>query len=95
MMGEKIKQFFANHSISTHSIATVIAALIGAFYSVPQFHDYVLMVYAHIPKWGKDLIATGIALYMWYRSGRATQPAQAQKDQAPPQAAQFNGQKIP
>jgi hypothetical protein len=84
MMGEKIKQFFVNHSISTHSIATVIAALIGAFYSVPQFHDYVLMVYAHIPKWGKDLIATGIALYMWYRSGRAAQVAPPTNEQKIP-----------
>lgn len=66
---EKVKAWLAAHSVTTHSIAVVFAALTTAYYEVPQFHDFVFSLYGHLPQGGKSLITVGIALYGWYRRG--------------------------
>lgn len=70
---DKLKQWLAAHSITTHSIAIGIAALMTAYEDVPVFHDYVQSIYVHLPMGTHNLLTAAIALYAWYRKG---QPAQ-------------------
>ncbi len=65
-----IKAFFANHKISTHSIAVVFMFLIGAYEKYPPFHDYVLSLYARIPSKEQALVTMLVGLYAWYRNGQ-------------------------
>lgn len=66
---DTIKNFIANHSAATHVAAVVFAFLFGAYFQVPAFHDYVNGIYGMFPQGIKQLVATGVALYMWYRNG--------------------------
>jgi len=65
-----IKKFLADHSITTHSIAVAFAFLFAAYFQVPAFHDYVFHLYGLFPQSVKEAIATGLALYAWYRKGK-------------------------
>ena len=62
-----IKKFLADHSITTHSLAVVFAFLFAAYFQVPAFHDYLFHIYGLLPQFGKETIATALALYAWYR----------------------------
>ena len=67
---DKIKQWLASHSITTHTVAVIAAGAIAAYQDVPAFHDFVLSVYAHIPNGLHNAVTAGIAVYMWYRRGQ-------------------------
>ena len=64
-----IKNWLSLYNITTHSVAAVLAFLVGAYFSVPEFHALVLQIYTAIPTWAQELLTTGIALYAWYRKG--------------------------
>ena len=66
-----IKKFLADHSITTHSLAVVFAFLFAAYFQVPAFHDLLFRWYGLLPQGGKELVSTGIALWMWYRNSQA------------------------
>jgi hypothetical protein len=68
----KLQAFLAKYSITTHSVAAVITALIGAYYTSPQFHDFVMATYNKLPKDDKDIVATIVALVaLYYRSTKS------------------------
>lgn len=69
---QTIKDFLAKYSITTHSLAAAFATVSAAFAAVQPFHDLVMSVYDVTPSVVRKLIVTGIALYAWYRSGKAT-----------------------
>lgn len=69
-MKSKIEAWLAQFSITTHTVAIVFMFLFAAYFNVPQFHDLVFHLYGLLPQWAKDLTATAIALYMWYRKGQ-------------------------
>lgn len=65
-----IKAWIQKYKISTHSVVVAAGVLTLAYSQVPQFHSLVSQVYGYFPGWAKDLTATAIALYMWYRNGQ-------------------------
>ena len=65
-----IKKFLADHSITAHSVAIFVAFLFGAYFQVPVFHDYVFHLYGLLPQSAKELVATAIALYGWYKKNQ-------------------------
>lgn len=67
---ETVKNFVATHSAATHMAAVVFAFLFAGYFQVPQFHDYVNSLYGLFPQTAKELISTGVALYMWYRNSQ-------------------------
>lgn len=69
-MWNKIQTWFKSRDITTHTVAVVMAFLVAAYFQVPEFHDLVFGAYGHFPQWLKELITTGIALYIWYRKGK-------------------------
>jgi len=69
-MLQKIKDWLASHSITTHTVAVAIAAVITVYEQVPEFHDFVLAVYAHIPNGFHSVITVALAIYAWYRRGQ-------------------------
>ena len=74
-MLDKITAWLKKYNITTHSLAAIGAVLVAAYFQVQSFHDLVFNAYGHFPQWLKELITTGIALYMWYRRGK-TPPQQ-------------------
>lgn len=64
-----IKQYQA-HTQVTHAVAAVITVLVGAYFQVPAFHDLVTHYYGLLPQTVKEFVATGIAVYTWYRNGQ-------------------------
>jgi hypothetical protein len=71
-MTETTKAWLAKYKISTHTVAAIFLFLSTAYFQVPAFHDFVTGVYGHFPQWVKELTATGLALYGFYRSGQKT-----------------------
>jgi hypothetical protein len=69
-MLDKLKQFYATHKVSTHTIAVLFLAATAAYKEVPAFHDAVTAVYLHLPSKVQTVITTGLALYAWYRNGQ-------------------------
>lgn len=69
-MIEKIKKFFAEHSITTHSLVVFTIGIVTAYNQVPQFHDYVLQVYGHFPVGLKNFIEAVVAVVAWYWTKR-------------------------
>jgi hypothetical protein len=69
----QISQFFASHKISTHSIAAAILFLVGAYATVPQFHDLIAGIATAHPKLSETVTAL-IGLFMLYwKSQKGTQ----------------------
>lgn len=64
---DTITKFFEDHSAATHVLAVVGAFLFGAYFQVPAFHDLVTHYYGLLPQTLKEFVATGVALFMWYR----------------------------
>ena len=69
----QLKSFFTSHSLTSHSIALGIVALVGAYHQVPQFQAFVLQVYGHFGPSLKETIATAIALVGFYYKTSSTQ----------------------
>ena len=68
----KIQAFLAKYSITTHSIAAALTALVGFYYTSPQFHDFVMATYNKLPKGDKDAIVTVITLVgLYYKSTKS------------------------
>lgn len=67
-----IKKFFSTHTITTHTVASVMTTLLSAYLLVPAFHDYVLFLYGLLPASAAKFLTVVFALYMWYRNGQTT-----------------------
>jgi hypothetical protein len=62
-----VKQWLANHSLSSKTVATVWVFVVSMWYTQPAFHDYVLGIYNTLPKGLHGLIAGVVvpALIFW------------------------------
>lgn len=72
----KIKTFLAAHSITTHSVAVLIAGTVTAYDEVPQFHAWAQSAYHALPQSVATAVTVAAALYAWYRKGQVKQPQQ-------------------
>lgn len=70
----KIKLWLANHSISAKTAASGWLFVVGMFYAVPPFHDYVMNAYAGLPKGIHGFIASVVipGLIFWKTQKRTT-----------------------
>lgn len=71
-MTETTKAWLAKYKISSHTIAAAFALLTAAYFQVPAFHDLVTGIYGHFPQTVKELVATAVALFAWYRNTQKT-----------------------
>jgi hypothetical protein len=58
-----------------HVVAAGFASLMLAYAAVPQFHALVLEVHQALPGWAQEGATTALALYAWYKTQQAGQPA--------------------
>lgn len=72
-MLEKINTFLKAHSITTHSIAVLIAGTVTAYDEVPQFHAWAQSFYHALPQSVATTIMVAAAVYAWYRKGQVKQ----------------------
>ena len=66
-MTAKIKQWFASHNITTHSVAAAILFLGGLYTQDPQFKHFADSIVALLPAQVKAIIPILPLIYMWYR----------------------------
>lgn len=73
-----IKQWLANHSVSSQTVSAVWLFITGAFYTQPAFHDYVVGVYTALPKSIHGIIAGVVVplLIFWRTQKRTTVTAE-------------------
>jgi hypothetical protein len=68
-MWDKLVAWYQKHTEVTHALAVAIAFLVGAYFQVPAFHNLVTTYYGMLPQSVKEVVATAIALYGFYRNG--------------------------
>jgi hypothetical protein len=71
---DQLKQWYLKHTALTHVLATIITFLVAAYFQVPQFHSLVVYYYGLLPQGLKQIIATGILLYGFYRNSYKQPP---------------------
>ncbi len=65
-MIQKVQAFLAAQKISAHSIAIAVLFLVGAYHQVQPFHDLVNGLYGALPATAKQVVASAIALGLFY-----------------------------
>ena len=73
-----IKQWYGNHTITAHTVASAWVFLTGLWYFSPPFHDYVVGIYNGLPKNLHSLIAGVVvpALIYWRTQKKTTVTAE-------------------
>lgn len=61
-----IKSFVSKYTLSTHSLAVAIAALVTLYAAVPAFHDLVFNIYSATPPWFHEIAAAAFGIYAFY-----------------------------
>ncbi len=69
-----LKEFWAKHTITTHSLAVGVATLVALYSAVPAFHDLVYGLYSDSPAWAHKVIAAGVGIWAFYQGAGKTQP---------------------
>lgn len=69
-----IKTFLAKYHISFHAMALVTIFVVGAFNSIPKFHDDVMTLYNLMPAAVKDIVVDAILLIGFYKTWQKAQP---------------------
>lgn len=65
-MKDWLLKFWANHPITTHSVAGAIATLTLLYAEVPAFHNLAVQVFAATPSWVHEVVSAGLAIYAFY-----------------------------
>jgi hypothetical protein len=81
-MNQRIKTFFAAHTITTHSIVAFCVVMVTAYNQVPVFQTYVLHLYASTPVWLHNLLEAILAIVAWYWRGRPIWTTTERKEMA-------------
>ena len=62
-----LKQFWAKHTITTHSLAIGVAALVTLYAQVPAFRELVTEAYAATPAWFHKVGAAALGVWAFYQ----------------------------